>query len=80
MNQTCVSQFAELTNLFQQQDKLLAKYLADIKDIGDLHVILTLIIVTLGVLGMLIVPYHDCGLHRHFAGSDCTCQREGQRV
>ena len=50
------------------------------KDTGDVHVFVTVIILAVGLLFLLSLPYNDCALHEHFVGAECICKgrKDGQ--
>jgi hypothetical protein len=80
MNQTTTSQNPDLAGFLQRQEELLTKFLSDITSVRDYQFLVTTMIVILGIFGILLVPYHHCGLHQYFAGTNCTCRSDGNEV
>jgi hypothetical protein len=70
----------ELAGFLQHQEELFTKFLSDIIGIRDFQFLVTTIIVIWGIFGILLVPYHHCGLHQYFAGTTCTCRSDGDEV
>ena len=63
----------EFAELFKEQHASLEKLAHDTDNAIVGFVIVVSFIIVFGSVIFISLPYTDCTLHKHFAGSDCTC-------